>query len=124
MLLLGLVVLGMADVVSRRVESAPGISGLVVLGGVVAGLVVVGLVVVGLVVAGARVGAVVGTSFVTRVRGTTSPVALPVVRGARVVSRVVGCWAAAVLAAPVTSTTVRAAALSGVRRTRMFNLRS
>jgi hypothetical protein len=80
--------------------------------------------VVGLVVAGARVGAVVGTSFVTRVRGTTSPVALPVVRGARVVSRVVGCWAAAVLAAPVTSTTVRAAALSGVRRTRMFNLRS
>lgn len=127
--------LGIDVVVSRRVESLLGISGLVVVGLVVVGLVVVGLVVVGLVVLGlvvvglvvldgSRLGAVVGTSLVTRVRGTTSPVALPVVRGARVVSRVVGCWAAAVLAAPVTSTTVKAAALKGVRRTRMFNLRS
>ena len=139
MLLLGLVelgdvglgvVAGIEDVVSRRVESALGISGLVVLGDVVVGLVVVGLVVLGLVVLGlavldgVRLGAVVGASLVTRMPGTTSPVALPVVRGVRVLSRVVGCWAAAVLAAPVTSTTVKAAALKGVRRTRMFNLRS
>jgi hypothetical protein len=121
MLLLGLVVLGVVAlgdvvpgmpgmpvvVVSRRVESVLGISGLVVLGDVVVGLVVVGLVVVGLVVVGlvvvglvvvglvvverGRLGAVLGTSLVTRPPPMTSPPALPLVRGVRVVSRVVGC---------------------------------
>jgi hypothetical protein len=64
-----------------------------------------------------------GASFVTRVPGTTSPLALPVVRGARVVSLpvrgvpVVGCCADALPAAPAASATASAAALHGVRRT-------
>jgi hypothetical protein len=102
MLLLGDVVLGTPAVVSRRVESVPGISGLVELGVVVVGLVLVGLVLVGLVLVGlvlvglvvvarGRAGAVVGMSLVTRPPPMTSPPALPLVRGARVVSRVVGC---------------------------------
>jgi hypothetical protein len=97
MLLLGDVVLGTPAVVSRRVESVPGISGLVELGVVVVGLVLVGLVLVGLVLVGlvvvarGRAGAVVGMSLVTRPPPMTSPPALPLVRGARVVSRVAGC---------------------------------
>jgi hypothetical protein len=119
---LGVVVLGVvvSGVVVLGLRPLLGVVlGLVVSGGVVVlGLVVLGLVVLGDVVVLGGVAGVDGTSFVTRVRGTTSPVDVDV-RGARVVSRVVGCWADAAPATPATSAAARAAASRDFRPLRI-----
>jgi hypothetical protein len=114
----GAALVSVRTVVSRIAPAVVSRMAPVVLGDVIG--VVLGVVVAGVV---RRVGIrLLGSSFVTRV-GTTSPPALPVVRGVRVVSLpvrgvpVVGCCADAAPAAPATSASASAAALHGVRRT-------